>query len=374
MIYRIKSSLYRILWKFCTKLLSFVLVVARRCDISGNSINDLYSELFNAKFDNFFNYKVRPKYSNAVSQQIIKTDTNPGELAIVLQGLPEQENDFTLETIRIYKKIFPGAILIVSTWDSVEKEVLEQYNREGCEIVVNRSFAPCGYGNVNYQICTTLAGIRKAKELGAKYTIKNRSDQRIYKPFAFEYLKSLLEVFPVNSKIIPQSGRIVTIPSGWGQMFNPLYFQDFFYFGYTEDLINLFEIPYDTRDIASSSNYLKETFKPCSHGQMCETLIPEIYIIRKFLEKYQNVEATVFETWNLLKTLFIVIDDDDLNLYWPKYKIYAINERDNSYNGYSTPDSKHLQINHLNFVTINCNHLCYEDWMEYSRYEINIFE
>lgn len=374
MIRLLKNFIIRGGWDVSKRMLSFALKFSRRYDYSGNKINNIYSELFNATYDNFFNYKVRPKYSNSIVEQIINTDTKPGELAIVIQGLPELKEDFTLETIRIYKKIFPGALLIVSTWDTVSKDILELYENEGCVIVINKSFTPCGYGNVNYQICTTLAGIRRAKELGAIYTIKNRSDQRIYKPFAFEYLKSLLQILPVNHEHVPLKGRIVTVPSGGGQMFNPFYLQDFFYFGYTDDLLKLFDIQYDNRNIASSPNYLRETYKPCSHGQMCDSLIPEVYIIKKFLEKYITINETVKESWSVTKDLFIIIDDDDLNLYWPKYNMYSINERDNSCNGFCTPDSRHQQINFTNFINIKCGRFIYEEWMENSRYEINIFE
>lgn len=370
---KIRQQLAAIRLSIVRMFLKRILKIGQSWDPTGNRINDIYCTLFNDQFDNIMNYRLRPKRAVNFSPMCIPTDTRPGQLAIVLQGLPETKDDFSLETVRFYKKIFPGAVIIISTWDSVEDSIIDSFRAEGCDIVINKTFSPCGYGNVNYQICTSFSGICRAKELGAEFVIKCRSDLRIYRLFSFEYLRSLQESLPVLDIGVPIKGRIITLPSGGGQLFNPLYLQDYFYFGYTEDLVKLFDIPYDDRSISSSAKYLKETYKPCTCAQMCDTNIPEIYIIKSFLSKYISVECTVQQMFDLLKALFIVVDFDDLNAYWGKYGVHSLSILDNTYYGSNSPDSDHQQICFETFISINNGHIRYEEWMEDVRYRNYIF-
>ena len=147
--------------------------------------------------------------------------------------------------------------------------LLQKFREEGCEIVLCKTFKPCGFGNVNYQVYTSLQGARRAKELGAKYVLKNRSDLRIYKEFSFEYLKSLLGAYPVLGTKVPLKGRIVTFVGATGQLFLPYWLQDFLYFGYMDDIINLFDIKQNERDIANAPAYFKREYKYCTGEDVC---------------------------------------------------------------------------------------------------------
>ena len=76
--------------------------------------------------------------------QKVRSTTSKGELAIVLQGIVAIQDDCTLETVRLYKKIFPSAIIILSTWDFTSDELLQKFREEGCEIVLCKTFKPVG--------------------------------------------------------------------------------------------------------------------------------------------------------------------------------------------------------------------------------------
>lgn len=305
--------------------------------------------------DNYSNYKLTPKKTSSYIPSRIKTDSKPGELAIVLQGIVSTKDDFTLESVRLYKKIFPGAIIIISTWENTAKKVLLELEKEGCVIVLSKAFEPCGFCNVNYQICTSLSGVRKAKELGAKYTLKNRSDLRIYKEFSFEYLKSLVECFPVSGNDIPLNGRIITLSGAKGQLFAPYWLQDFIYFGFTDDLFSFFDLPYDERPIPSGLDYFKKAFHSWTCEDMCVANVPEVYLTVCFLGKYMSVDRTVSSYWNILKRYFIIVNPDALKVLWNKYE-HSLEV--------GCMDDKSRNINLNEFINIYYNRFVYEEWME----------
>lgn len=257
--------------------------------------------------------KEADKYPNSNIQQ-----SGYEDFAIVIQGLIMTQDNFTLETIRLYKSLFPQAAIIVSTWDYTAKDIIKQFEDEGCEIVLSKDFKPSGFGNVNYQLCTSLAGVRRAKELGKKYVIKSRTDQRFNRTATLGFLKGLLDTFPVaTDNNMPLKGRIITLG---GSLFLPLYFMDFFYFGYTEDIEHLFDIPYEPRNIPASQKYFGQTYGPVFSADAFYKEIPaEVYIISQFLKKYIDIEFSVKYYWEVITKYFITINFDDIGLIWSKY-------------------------------------------------------
>ncbi|EGP5048092.1 hypothetical protein E4K24_000345 [Enterococcus faecium] len=110
-----------------------------------------------------------------------------------------KKDDFTYETVKLYKKIFSTEEIIISTWDNLEKEDVAKFKSIGCHVVLSAYPNSSGRGNVNYQ--TSYAGIRKAKELGCKYVIKSRTDQRITKTNIVDYMRNLIEKFKPENEI-----------------------------------------------------------------------------------------------------------------------------------------------------------------------------
>lgn len=357
-----KKILKRILnnyWKI--QLLLFKFIDSNGFRIIGSLCNAFYHI-----YPNYCSYRLYPLSTKKYVDTKVRSTTSKGELAIVLQGIVAIQDDCTLETVRLYKKIFPSAIIILSTWDFTSDELLQKFREEGCEIVLCKTFKPCGFGNVNYQVYTSLQGARRAKELGAKYVLKNRSDLRIYKEFSFEYLKSLLGVYPVLGTKVPLKGRIVTFVGATGQLFLPYWLQDFLYFGYTDDIINLFDIKQNERDIANAPAYFKREYKYCTGEDMCREVVPEIYITKMFLSKYINIDDSVKGFWECIKNYFMIVDWEDLSAVLFKYDSY--NRNDGDTNGILNWKESHRMISHSICVSIINGYLKYGDWMEKERF------
>jgi hypothetical protein len=354
--------------KVLIKVARFFMYFVSRIDKSGRLALPLLLQGYEMYSENYFSFKLRPKRADYFIPSNIKTKTKQGEFAIVLQGIIEVKDNFTIETVRLYKKIFPSAIIIISTWDNTSKDLLNEFKNLGCEMVLSKNFEPCGIGNVNYQICTSLAGIKRARELGATYTLKNRSDLRIYREFAFEYLKSLLTIFPVD-EVNPFNlkGRIISPAGNSGQMFMPLWIQDFYYFGYTEDMLNFFSIPYDSRQIHSAQKYLKEKYGEFDGDIMCNMLVPEIYITKSFIEKYVHAEMNVLSHWNFIKKYFIIVDHESLDAYWSKYELYNLSSYYCEYDGKHNFIDPKKHLSSVDFCNLYNDQYEYEAWMERMR-------
>lgn len=197
-------------------------------------------------------YNVRPSNSDQIYELKIEQRKLP-KTFIILQGPIMVKGNFTIETILMYKKTMPQAHIVVSTWDDADADVISRIKEMEVTVLLNRVPDKSGMGNINYQVKSTNAGLKYAKDNGAEYVLKTRTDQRLERPFLLEYLFSLLEQFPLGSgfEYLNQSSRIVV---GQGTtsatMFIPYFISDFYYFGSTDDIVHYFD--YDLQDFQCS--------------------------------------------------------------------------------------------------------------------------
>lgn len=98
------------------------------------------------------------------------------EFGILLQG---RITDWTPSIINEYKKNFPNAEILVSTWDNEKVDSLD------CEIVQTQppTLSGLSKSTVNFQIVGTNAGLEK---INSKIIMKCRTDQFIHNSKIFE--------------------------------------------------------------------------------------------------------------------------------------------------------------------------------------------
>lgn len=253
----------------------------------------------------------RPIYSSGFNRESFPTPSLPS-YAVVVHGPIVTKNDFTLETLKIYKKIFLGAPLIVSTWDDAPADAVGAMRAiPGVEVVLQKLPGYRGFGNSNYQITGTATGIRKAEELGAKYVFKTRSDQRVYATDIFPFLYSLIESFPL-AKLGVQKQRLIAL--GYSTIkYRPYSLNDMFFFGTIDDMKLYWDIPHDTRPSAVTDTI----------GQWQQGKFAEGYFLTTFLKRIgHDTKDTLEDFWDVLGKYFILVDASDLDWYWFKYKRY----------------------------------------------------
>lgn len=331
---------------------------------SGRAVLNYVCDIAQKHTDNYFNFKTIPKFASSYLPSEIKCASSFEDFAIVIQGLLEKKDDFTYQTVLLYKAMYPGIKIIVSTWDYEDSDQIKRYRELGCEVILSKDIEVCGMGNVNYQICTTLAGIKRAKELNTRYVLKNRSDLRLCREKAILYLKNLLDIYPVTDATYGQKGRIITQAANPGQMFIPYWLQDFIYFGYTDDLLELFDIPYSNEQIHSTPEYLNKNFQVVTGETLKNEGTPELYIVKSYLKKKGCVDDTVKHFWQLIQSIFLVVDQEAIGSFWVKYNIRDLSQYYCEYNGKNNFEDAWRHISHEDFVNIYTGEYIYETWME----------
>lgn len=264
--------------------------------------------------DSFLSYHLRPKKTENVTflDEYIFDDSDIG---IVMQGPPVFKDSFTLETLKLYKRTFPKSMLIYSTWeikdDNFKSELLL------LNVILLENDLPSNNGplNVNYQIVSTREGVKRAKELGVRFVLKTRSDQRIYKSGVGKFLKETIFRFKDSKYPKLISVNINTLK------YRPLGIGDMCMFGSIEDMINYWDCKLDPRKGKEYSLKPDESILDHAHENLAET-----YLCRSYLKKIGvDCELTLENTWYIYKKYFIVIDHQLLDLFWFKYDYHVMN-------------------------------------------------
>jgi hypothetical protein len=263
----------------------------------------------NRRADWFVTHHSRPLLARNVGTWSDPVESQPA-FAIVMQGPVIAANGFTLETIRIYANHFPCARLILSTWKDTDPVVLEPIRACGVDVVLCEKPADPGNLNINLQITSASAGIRRAAECAVEWVLKTRTDQRLYAPNLAEFLIGIAKAFPVT-KQFRQRHRIVAL--GRGTLKYCLYHvSDQTVFGHIDDMVVYWSPP--LRPSGLPENY-KE-----SMAEIARHLAPESYFATQFLAKVgREVLWTLPDSWDAFAEHFCVADPGMTDFFWPKY-------------------------------------------------------
>ena len=248
-------------------------------------------------------YHARPLYAKGLGYSADPLIKSPS-CAIVIQGAILHTEQFTLETVRMYKKMYPFAHIIVSTWE--HEDCAQMETEEGVHIIYNRKPEYNGPYNLNLQITSAPAGVTKAKELGAEFTLKTRTDHRMYNRNAFETMTNMLNYFKPSERS-NQKKRIL-LGTG-GNVFRPYLIPDMFVFGDTDDMLELWSAPLVPPDAPHPGGY--------------KTFIVELYLgIRYFTKKGWGLDWTTQQMWDIQRECLVTLNWSDLDIYIYKYFRY----------------------------------------------------
>jgi hypothetical protein len=269
-----------------------------------------------SKISNYFiTFHTRPKFSKDITVKFHKNlefVNKNKSVAIVIQGPVIIKDNFTAETLKLYIKLFQEHKLILSTWSDSDSSILEDIKKLGIEIVLNIKPKNHGISNVNLQIVSTSAGIKRAKELGCEYVLKTRSDQRIYSSLAISLCFFFIKKFPLSAKY-KQSERLVSFNFNTFK-FRPYSISDMINFGHINDMIKYWCIELDERlqseSIAKGRNFLE--WSKLRHS--------EVYFVTSFMNNInRRINWTLEDSWKVMSENFCILNINDIDLYWHKY-------------------------------------------------------
>lgn len=274
----------------------------KKCSIKNSKV----PLIIDGDFYNLKNFPIKAK-----NYQLQSDAYTIPSLCIVIQGPIVKENDFTLETCKIYKKIFNNSeTIILSTWDTEDKKYLKNFEAIGVKVLLSKAPDFAGRANLNYQILSTMKGLKEGEKLGCEYAIKTRTDQRFYSTNLSRDLFNLLKIYPPSPNYNMHS-RLVALSFN---SFKYRYYgiSDRFLFGNTQDMLKYWNSPLDTKKY--------EEYKTIKQKDLWQQYCSETYIALHFLKNIGvTPEYTLKHTWKIYKDLFIFIDKEILDMYWPKY-------------------------------------------------------
>ena len=284
----------------------------------------------------FFTYHLRPKNHNYILNINNNSSSSLNDkIGILLQGPLINEDDFTIETLKLYKKLFSSTKIVLSTWKDENIELINQIKKLDVDVVLSDKPKYAGLANINLQIVSTTAGIKKLEELKCGYILKSRTDQRIYSSNALNLCYEVIKNFPLNN-ILDQKKRIVSF--NLNSFKYRLYgLSDMINFGYISDMKKYWCIELDNRH----SDDLDE---PTTMLEFAKQRYAEVYFVTSFLKNIEReIKWTLEDSWRAISEHFIVLDTAAIDLLWKKYT--------------------HKEYRHENYVSIHNSQLNFSDWL-----------
>lgn len=218
---------------------------------------------------------------------------NPSDISVIVHGpivgsgAPSKEDRLTEICLLSIRKHLSGAKIILSTWKDqdttgLEFDVLEKNEDPGHSYTILDNLDPTDIrgDSSSRQIISTLSGL---KHCHTTYTIKMRSDLIINGSDFIKYFEDFNDL-PTKKEYKVLNKRVVTLttcnPNRRHKF--PFTISDWFFFGYTEDVHNIFDIP-----LINSRDYHLESIdgKKVFHAPFST----EQYIWHSFLTKHIDI-------------------------------------------------------------------------------------
>jgi hypothetical protein len=266
--------------------------------------------LIDLSFNNFVSHTIRPKDSNNI--EIDKEEYDNESTAIIIQGSFYGIKNFVIETIKLYKKLFYNTTIILSIWDDeVDEKFLITCKELKIEIIINKKIKTLF--NTDLQILSTSAGLNLAKELNKKFTLKSRTDCRIYKKNSISHMKNILKTFPINKNFNFLKDRIISCSIDT-RKYRVYGLSDILLFSSTENLINYFDKEYfekslERLNLGKHPILIKDT-----------AVINEIFLCARYLINNNiKINWSLEDWWNKCREIFCIIDSKTIDFFWYKY-------------------------------------------------------
>jgi hypothetical protein len=191
------------------------------------------------------------------------------------------EKRHTYQCLQSIRKTFPGATIILSTWQDsnvtdLDYDVLVRNEDPGQVVLAD-------IANTFRQVVSTLGGLKQCK---TRYAVKTRQDLVFTHDHFLRYFTEY-NALPFDPAYKLLHERIVALASANPRrgVAGPFWLSDWFHFGRTEDLLNVFDIPLIRGNVVA----------PDSHGvvrKMDSLLSGEQYMWFSFLSKYRKIPFT----------------------------------------------------------------------------------
>ena len=231
--------------------------------------------------------------------------------AIVVQGpVIDGVTTLVLQGLAITN---PGSIIILSTWKDTPHGLLSQMYDRADEVVLSEKPAIAGSENRNLQIVSSVAGLRRAREIGAEFALRTRTDLLPLADQTVVRCRSLLANADTTARESRLRGRIL-VPSMHTQKHLLYHASKLVQFGHLHDLLTYWEGPLDDRTEAFPASV------QCGDSLVAlarQRHPAETFLGLRFVENVGRAPQFDWRaSWAFYRDFFIVQDDAWWDLLW----------------------------------------------------------
>ena len=256
-------------------------------------------------------------YPRTISNDLRSSDSNidslMNETAIILAGPIKNQDEFTLNTVMFYKKYFPKCKIVLSTWEPENTSALKVYEEYLDELILNKLPSESGWGNLNLQIHNTRNAIEWVNKNKIKYSIKTRTDCRIYSNTFFRQISNFNKII---DKVFEENSRRIAVSDLGTYKFRPYGATDIFQIGPTSELLKYWGIEEPNLELVRLRN--KYNFEKNLKNGI--PVVAEIFLCASYLDRLGfELEWNLRDWYKLLRSNFSIISSQEIELFWNKY-------------------------------------------------------
>ena len=274
----------------------------------------IIEKLFNKKI---VTYHIRPRFSEDFH---IKSSKNMDlKSGILIQGPIDHNKSFTIETVKLYKKLYPKTPIVLSTWEDEEKSTINLIKDLGVDVVASKKpkieAVNNSWKNVDLQIISVKEGIKALEKYDLRFCLKTRTDQRFYKPDLISFFLNLMHSFPLKEKSI-QNERIIS--SSFATAKYRVYgLTDMMMFAEINDLKRYWNVENYSNGIYKYTEDDKQDMPPIISGTLVGA---EVYLMTSYLKEIGiDLDWNLKHYWKTLGQYFLITDSNSMDMYWNKY-------------------------------------------------------
>lgn len=241
---------------------------------------------------------IRSAYELQLSSTIDTTRIH-SDILCLIQG---PVSLYTLKTVEMYKSLFPGLSILVSTWDTSDDSIIKSLSSLCDYLVLHKQPSYAGYMNINYQLISS--SIPLGIDLSHfNYVLKHRSDQRIYDCFSLAWFKS---------RLLKEPEKILVLSLGTSPTINYQVGDHLVFASFRRYLLYWNNCPLKS---SLDDQFAKSKLKWSPSYRNGKLIFPEQWLGYHYCHQtnYDFVDQVSF-----LSSNFICIDPSIINMHWSK--------------------------------------------------------
>jgi hypothetical protein len=262
----------------------------------------------------FLRYVGRPKYTEQIDANSDLSADDGKDAAILVCGPMVYESHFTRDTIRLYRKNYPNALIVLSTGEDEDADYLN--NMKGSDAIVLRTPKPAGNGLVRrgeYARLQAVAAVQYAARQKRTYCVRSDTATRAYAPGLLSFFKGLQSGFPLPPGS-PQKERFIFC--GYGSFkYMPFCYNPAFQFAHMDDMLTYWGDPKVPDSVVPKLGAAQTIAALAEANLSC-------FFTTRYLQK-SGIDVdpkSLRDSWRVLASQFCVVDPDVLDyfLYLPQ--------------------------------------------------------